>query len=156
MIGVGSGYLHVSRRRVRFAETDCTTRVFFPRYVEWIDDAVQDFMRERELEFDERGNMLVGGRGVDWTIVTGEYHCRMLRPLKMNDVLEVGIRLERIGRRSVTFRGEVLRDGELVAVGSITYVCVDPREMKSRDLPKELVVALGGGGQSELGTSSNV
>ncbi|MCS7094591.1 MAG: acyl-CoA thioesterase [Thaumarchaeota archaeon] len=151
-----SRYLHVSRRRVRFAETDCTTRVFFPRYVEWIDDAIQDFMRERGLEFDERGNMVHRGLRVEWTLVTGEYHCRMLKPLKLNDLLEIGIKVGRLGRRSLTFRGEVLREGELVAVGAVTYVCIDPRVMRSRELPRELVDALNAGGQSELGTSSRI
>ncbi|MDW8042519.1 MAG: thioesterase family protein [Nitrososphaerota archaeon] len=139
---------------MRFAETDCTTRVFFPRYVEWIDDAVQDFMRERGLEFDERGNVVYRGLKVEWTLVTGEYHCRMLKPLRLNDQLELGIEVGRLGRRSLNFRGEVLRGGELVATGSITYVCVDPRSMRSRELPRELIEALNTGSHVGKGPSS--
>lgn len=131
-------------RKVRFSDTDCTGRVFFPRYVEWLDEAVSEYLASRGLVFDERGGMTVNGAGVEWTIVTGEYWCRMLKPLRLNDLLSIRIRVERIGRSSLTFGGEVLRGEEVVAVARITYVCVSASGLRSVPVPEVLREALSG------------
>ncbi len=129
-------------RKVRFSDTDCTARIFFPRYVEWVDEAVSEYLASNGILFDERGGMTVNGSQVDWTIVTGEYWCRMLKPLKMNDQLLIRIWVERIGNSSMTFGGEVLREGEVAAIARLTYVCVSPSNLRPRPLPEVLRRAL--------------
>ncbi|MDJ0274743.1 MAG: thioesterase family protein [Nitrososphaerota archaeon] len=153
------GY-HVSLRKVRFSDTDCTGRVFFPRYVEWIDEAVDDYLASRGFVFDERGGMTVNGSRVDWTLVTGEYWCRMLKPLRLNDRLLIRIWVERVGRSSLTFGGEVLRDGEVVAVARITYVSVSTSSLRSVPVPEDLRKVLAelvreGSSQSETISQAN-
>ncbi len=125
-------------RKVRFSDTDCTARIFFPRYVEWVDEAVSEYLASNGILFDERGGMTVNGSKVDWTIVTGEYWCRMLRPLKMNDQLLIRIWVERIGNSSMTFGGEVLREGEVAATARLTYVCVSSTDVRPVPLPEVL------------------
>ena len=126
------------RRKVRFSDTDCTARIFFPRYVEWVDEAVSEYLASNGILFDERGGMTVNGTKVDWTIVTGEYWCRMLRPLKMNDRLLIRVWVERIGNSSMTFGGEVLREGEVAATARLTYVCVSASDLRPVPLPEVL------------------
>ena len=126
------------RRKVRFSDTDCTARIFFPRYVEWVDEAVSEYLASNGILFDERGGMTVNGTKVDWTIVTGEYWCRMLRPLKMNDRLLIRVWVERIGNSSMTFGGEVLKEGEVAATARLTYVCVSPSDLRPVPLPEVL------------------
>ena len=126
------------RRKVRFSDTDCTARIFFPRYVEWVDEAVSEYLASNGILFDERGGMTVNGTKVDWTIVTGEYWCRMLRPLKMNDQLLIRVWVERIGNSSMTFGGEVLKEGEVAATARLTYVCVSASDLRPVPLPEVL------------------
>jgi acyl-CoA thioester hydrolase len=125
-------------RKVRFSDTDCTGRIFFPRYVEWVDEAVTEYFVSKGILFDERGGLIVNGSPVDWTVVTGEYWCRMLKPLKMSDLLTIRVWVERIGNSSMTFGGEVLKEGEVVALARITYVCVSTSNLRPVPLPDVL------------------
>jgi acyl-CoA thioester hydrolase len=63
----------------------------------------------------------------------------------MNDLLTIRVWVERIGNSSMTFGGEVLKEGEVVALARITYVCVSASNLRPVPLPdvlKEVLVAI--------------
>jgi acyl-CoA thioester hydrolase len=66
----------------------------------------------------------------------------MLKPLKMNDQLSIRVWVERIGNSSMTFGGEVLKEGEVAALARITYVCVSASNLRPVPLPDVLKRAL--------------
>ncbi len=66
--------------------------------------------------------------------------CDFLRPVRFKDVVEIAVRVERVGRKSVTYAFEFTHEGTLVARGRISAVCcrVHPgvHEIESRDIPE--------------------
>lgn len=69
--------------------------------------------------------------------VVAETSCRFLKSISFPDELQLGLRCERLGRRSVVYRIGVFRGRETdpVAVGRFVHVYVDAQSRKSVDVP---------------------
>ena len=106
--------------RVAFSATDAQGIVYYGRYAPYFDVARVEFWRY--LGFDphtarERGDFVMRAFQI-------EYHA----PAKFDDVLEVFIRVAKLGRTSITFEfAVVLADGTdtLLATSTQTLVNVD-------------------------------
>lgn len=66
-----------------------------------------------------------------------ETSCRYFRPLSFPDALEVGLAIERLGARSITYRLGIFRAGEpgAAAVGRFVHVYVDAHTRESTAVP---------------------
>jgi acyl-CoA thioester hydrolase len=69
--------------------------------------------------------------------VVAETSCRFLKSISFPDELQLGLRCERLGRRSVVYGIGVFRgqDADPVAVGRFVHVYVDAQSRKSVDVP---------------------
>ena len=86
--------------RVGFSDTDAQGIVYYGRYLPYFDSARVEYHRHLE--------MLVTGRREHEFVMranTIEYHA----PARFDDLIEVFIRVSRIGRTSVTYEHECLR-----------------------------------------------
>lgn len=88
----------VHRTQVRFSQTDPAGYVFYPRFFEMFQAAVEDWFYE-ELEIDY-ADMFRGGRGLP----TARTECDFVHPCRLGDLLELTIVLEKIGSSSITIR----------------------------------------------------
>ena len=63
-------------------------------------------------------------------------HCQFFSPLSFPDVLDLGLRVNRIGKGSVTYEVGIFREGstEPAAVGGYTHVFVDAMSRKSSQM----------------------
>lgn len=129
--------------RVRFGDTDCTGRVYFPVYAKWIDDAIIELFKGREINFDSSDDLFFGTIKLDETLVIGEYRCRIEKPSHFDEVIIAHIRMKEVRNRVVVFEGNLSNSitGDKLAFGEIIYVCVD-KSGKSTDIPECLLKAL--------------
>jgi acyl-CoA thioester hydrolase len=126
--------------RVGFSDTDAQGIVYYGRYLPYFDSARVEYHRHldmletrpRDVEFVMRASTI-------------EY----LAPARFDDLIEVFIRVARIGRTSVTYECAAYReDNVLMVTAAQTLVLVDLDERKACAIPdwyREKVGAFEGG-----------
>ena len=116
--------------RVGFSDTDAQGIVYYGRYLPYFDHARVEYRRHlhrREMELG--GELVMRAANV-------EYHA----PARFDDLLEVFIRVARIGRTSVTYEMAAYRvdDDLLMVTATQTLVLVDLEERKACPIPDEV------------------
>lgn len=104
-------------RRVEFADTDMAGIVHFSNFFRYMEAAEVEFLRQRGLsvKLEWEGQML-GFPRVSAT-------CDYTKPAYFQDLLDVEVRVERVGQKSVTYAFEFSRGGDVLARGKVTSVC---------------------------------
>jgi YbgC/YbaW family acyl-CoA thioester hydrolase len=123
----------VYRRQVQFAETDASGIVHFTSFFRYMEEAEHALWRAAGLSIAERD------APVGFPRVAAS--CEFRKPLKFEDEFEVHLRVA--AKTSKTFRYVALlrKDGELIAEGSITAVCVrrvSGEKPVAVDIPEEI------------------
>ena len=131
-----------AQTRVGFSDTDAQGIVYYGRYLPYFDLARVEYHRNLGLL-----GMDIGEEGEEFVMraLTIEY----LAPAVFDDLIEVYVRMARIGRTSVTyeFAAYRARDDELMVTATQTLVLVDLDERKPVPIPdayKEAVRAFEG------------
>ena len=122
-------FKYSSLTRVGFSDTDAQGVVYYGRYLPYFDQARVEYARHlgmlatgpEEFEFVMRANTI-------------EY----LAPARFDDLLEVFIRVSRIGRTSATYECAAYRidDDVLMVTAAQTLVLVDLDERKACPVPE--------------------
>jgi acyl-CoA thioester hydrolase len=116
--------------RVGFSDTDAQGIVYYGRYLPYFDLARVEYHRHLDmLGMDMKGELVMRASSI-------EYHA----PARFDDLLEVFIRVARIGRTSSTYEMEAYRadDDVLMVTASQTLVLVDLAERKACPIPDEV------------------
>jgi acyl-CoA thioester hydrolase len=114
--------------RVGFSDTDAQGIVYYGRYLPYFDSARVEYHRHLEmLETERREHEFVMRAN------TIEY----LAPARFDDLVEVFIRVSRIGRTSVTYDFAAFRveDDVLMVTANQTLVLVDLDERRACAIP---------------------
>ncbi|MCK7551650.1 acyl-CoA thioesterase [Marinobacter goseongensis] len=121
------------RFRVRYSECDAQTVVFNARYADYVDIAVNEYIRTL---FGDYQNLLARDLDIQVVSLTVNYRA----PARFDDVLEARIRAGRLGNTSFTLHLEFVRHGDAqqVAEADITYVLIQPSKMVKAPIPAEL------------------
>ena len=120
---------HVERDRVAWVDTDAGGRIHFTAAFRWAEKAETGLARKLGL-LDRWGSY--PRRRVE---------AEFLKVLVFEDEIEVRIRVERVGRTSITYAWEIAKDGEPYVVGGHTVVFVDG-EGRPEPLTDEIRAAL--------------
>jgi len=117
--------------RVGFSDTDAQGIVYYGRYLPYFDRARVEYHRNLGLlglEVGKEGNEFV------MRALAVDYHA----PAVFDDLIEVYVRLARIGRTSATYELEALRarDDVLLVTATQTLVLVDLDERKAVPIPE--------------------
>jgi acyl-CoA thioester hydrolase len=117
------------RLRVRWAEVDMQGIVFNGHYLAYFDVGVTEYYRA--IGHPYPGSF--AGAGTDLFVKKAEieYHA----PAAYDDLVDVCVRVARIGRSSFEFRAEIYREAELLVSGALVYVNADPALREARPLP---------------------
>jgi|SRR5579871_4434968 len=111
--------------RVRWADIDMQGIVFNPNYLVYADTAMTEYMRAVGFPYPQA----LLPFGADIFAVSSSIDFKS--SAKFDDLLEIGARVERIGRTSFRFRIAAFREGELIADVRTTYVCATPGEIRT-------------------------
>lgn len=128
-------FVCMPRLRVRWAEVDMHKIVFNGHYLTYFDTAIAEYWREIGLPYPEgyvqrySNDLYLRKASVDY-----------LGSSRYDDLLEIGCRVARLGRTSMTFVFEICREGEdgLLVAAELVYVNADPATMRAAPLPEEL------------------
>ncbi len=104
-------------RRVEFCETDAAGIVHFSAYFQYMEQAEHAFLRHLGTSVhaqDEVGT-------ISWPRVSAS--CDYTGPVRFEDVLDIVVRIERLGSKSVTYEFEFQLQDSIVATGKMTAVC---------------------------------
>jgi acyl-CoA thioester hydrolase len=104
-------------RSVAFSETDLAGVMHFANYLRWVEDVEHAFWRALGLSvhFTDQDGI------TSWPRVAAS--CEYLTPLRFDDMVDLCLRVERIGKRSLTLTVDFTRDGTRVACARTTAVC---------------------------------
>ena len=97
-------------RRIEFADTDMAGIVHFANFFRFMEAAEVEFLRSHGLSVV----MHWEGRKISFPRVAAS--CEYVRPIRFQDVVEITISLQRLGRKSVTYAFEFFLGAEIVAV----------------------------------------
>jgi len=121
--------------RVRYSEVDAQGVVFNAHYLTYFDTAITEFMRAAGYNYTD----LFTSRGLDFHLVKATVE--FLKPIGFDRLIEVGVRVGRIGRSSIAFILGIFEKDEdtCLARGEIIWVCSKVGTHKSHPLPEDFV-----------------
>src|SRR5205809_4708491 len=104
-------------RRVEFSDTDAAGLMHFVAFFRMMEQAEHDLLRSVGLSVvmhDAAGK-------ISWPRVAAK--CDFQAAARFEEVLQIEVRIGRLGKRSVTYSHRFIRDGQVLAIGDVTSVC---------------------------------
>jgi acyl-CoA thioester hydrolase len=123
-------FKYSSLTRVGFSDTDAQGIVYYGRYLPYFDTA--------RVEYHRHLDMLSTSAEEERQFVMRATTIEYLAPARFDDLIEVFIRISRIGRTSVTYDCAAYRveDDVLMVTAQQTLVLVDLEERKACAIPE--------------------
>jgi acyl-CoA thioester hydrolase len=129
---------HVHPVRVYWEDTDAGGIVFYANYLKFFERARTEWLRalgvQQQRLKDETGGMFI----------VHETRVRYLLPARLDDLLQVTVRLAEEGRATLLLAQQALRGGELLAEGDIRIAFVDAGTLRPKRIPNTILQALHG------------
>ncbi|NOY30835.1 MAG: acyl-CoA thioesterase [Planctomycetes bacterium] len=131
-------------RLVEFHDTDMAGIMHFAAFYRYMASAEHELFRSLGMSLcplDERGSR--DDQSLTFPRVSAS--CDFKSPARCEEVLDIEVRLVKLGKKSLTFHFEFTHEGREVASGQMTSVCchVNPSEpLKSVSIPAEMVEKL--------------
>lgn len=107
----------LTSRRVEFSDTDAAGMMHFVAFFRMMEQAEHDLLRSVGLSVvmhDAEGK-------ISWPRVASK--CDFQAAARFEDLLQIEVRIARLGERSITYAHRFVRDGAVLARGEITAVC---------------------------------
>ncbi len=125
-------------RKVRYSDTDAQGIVFNGNYATYFDDTLTDL-----FELVGLTTPVMHEAGFD--VVTANLTINFKATAGLGDVLVTGVRVGRIGTKSVTFElaTHIESSGVVTAEGQVVFVTVDADTFRPVDVPEVLIATLG-------------
>ena len=124
------GRIARSKIRVRYGETDQMGVVYYANYLVWMEVARVAYCRQAGFEYRDMER-----EGGAFLVVT-ETHCHYRAPARFDDEVDLFCWVSESRSRSVRFRYEMRREGELLATGETLHTVTDDRGRMIR-LPEQ-------------------
>ena len=115
--------------RVYYEDTDAGGIVFYANYLKFFERARTEWLRALDVHQHD----LAEQHGALFVVKTAaiDYHA----PAKLDDVITLTLRIEKLGRASVQFLQEAHCGAALLATARVKVGCVDCAALKPRPLP---------------------
>jgi acyl-CoA thioester hydrolase len=119
----------------RWMDNDAYGHVNNVTFYSWFDTAANHFL-VREGGLDIQASAVIG--------LVVESQCHYHAPVAYPEAIRAGVRVDKLGNRSVTYGIAVFREGEEVAVahGHFVHVFVDRATRRPAEIPAAMRVAL--------------
>lgn len=123
----------ISDHLVRFAHVDAAGIVFYPRYFEMTNAAIEDYFAD-VVGVDFNAIHVQRGLGVPTVSIQAEF----CAPSRLGDRLQFYVEVAKVGRSSVELAINVRCGEELRFHARSVLVCMDLREAKSVPWPDDM------------------
>lgn len=122
-------------RAIRFEDIDAAQIVFFPRYLVYCHEALEQFFGALEGGYS---HLIVKRRiGLPAVHIDMEFK----KPLRYGETVTVQVDITKIGKSSVGIRYTIVRVGDGAEVATINHVCVltaMEEELHSKPIPADV------------------
>jgi acyl-CoA thioester hydrolase len=122
--------------RVYWEDTDAGGVVFYANYLKFFERARTEWLRaagvEQQALREATGAMFV----------VADAHTRYLSSARLDDLLQITVRIEEQGAASMVIAQEAWRGETLLAQGRIRIGCVQAQSLKPCRIPKQVLLAL--------------
>jgi acyl-CoA thioester hydrolase len=122
--------------RVYYEDTDAGGIVFYANYLKFFERARTEWLRGCGID----QHRLAAGSDVQFVVRSTAVDYRA--PARLDDVLTIVSRVERLGRASVDFIQAAWRGETLLAAGNIRVACVEKTAMRPIPIPADVDAAL--------------
>jgi acyl-CoA thioester hydrolase len=119
-------------RRVEWADTDTAGIIHFSRYFCFMEEVEHEFLRSLGLScIMERDGMRI-----TWPRVSAT--CEFVKPVRFEDVMDVQLRVQRLGQKSITFGFVFSHTGSEIARGQVVTACcrLDSEKLTAIPIPQ--------------------
>jgi acyl-CoA thioester hydrolase len=107
----------VTTRRVEFSDTDAAGIMHFAAFFRMMEQAEHDLLRSVGLSVVQRD----AEGTLSWPRVAAR--CEFQSAARFEELLQIEVRIVRLGEKSITYAHRFLRDDQPLASGEITAVC---------------------------------
>lgn len=132
-----AGNFHYVKEHVRWSDVDASGIIRWSAYTRFVELAETELFRAIGFPYANLWERL------DIWLPRVQFHLDCRTPARLDDLLEVGIGVERIGNSSIRFGFAMKKtDGALAAEGYLVVVAIGRVDGKPVEVPKALVDAL--------------
>jgi len=122
--------------RVYYEDTDTGGVVYYANYLKFFERARTEWLRA--AGFGQQA--LAADHGLQFVVARIE--CDYKRPAKLDDLIELDVRVIQAGRVSVVFEQTARRGDEVVATARVRAGCVDTRTLAPKAMPASMLQAM--------------
>ena len=122
--------------RVYYEDTDTGGVVYYANYLKFFERARTEWLRA--AGFGQQS--LAAEQGMQFVVARIE--CDYLRPARLDDVIELDVRVIKAGRVSVVFGQTARRRADVLATALVRAGCVDTRTLAPKTMPAQMLAAM--------------
>lgn len=115
--------------RVYYEDTDAGGVVYYANYLKFFERCRTEWMRQAGHD----QSVLASENGIGF--VARKASCDYLRPARLDDLLSIGLEVERLTKVRVIFRQYARRGDEILVTGNIEIACVNLATMTPSPIP---------------------
>jgi acyl-CoA thioester hydrolase len=115
--------------RIYYEDTDAGGVVYYANYLKFFERCRTEWMRQ--VGHDQ--SQLAADAGI--AFVARKAACEYLKPARLDDLLSIGLEVERLTRVRVVFRQHVRRGDEELVTGTVEIACVHAATMRPAPIP---------------------
>lgn len=121
--------MFIAHNKVRMHDTDMAGILYFPKIYRFVHEALEELTEKEGFDFQHVFHQ------EDFVFVIVHSEADYLQSLRVGDVLEVHVGVERIGSSSFTMLYHVYRSGELAGVAKTIHCCLSAKERVKVAIP---------------------
>ncbi len=122
--------------RVYYEDTDTGGVVYYANYLKFFERARTEWLRA--AGFGQQA--LAAEQGLQFVVARIE--CDYLRPARLDDVIELDVRVIKAGRVSVVFEQTARRGADVLATALVRAGCVDTKTLAPSAMPAPMQAAM--------------
>lgn len=122
--------------RVYYEDTDTGGIVYYANYLKFFERARTEWLRQ--AGFGQRAMM----QDLGLQFVVAGIKCEFRRPARLDDLLDIDVRVGRAGRVSFEFVQTARRGDEVLATARVRVGCIDNDRFEPAAMPAAMLAAL--------------
>ena len=129
---------HALRVRVYFEDTDFSGVVYHARYLHFLERGRSDFLRLKGIGHRA---LLAGTFGAPMAFAVRHMDIDFLRPARIDDILTVETRTEKLGGARIMLSQRILKESDLLVAAKVKVAVISP-EGKPMRMPARVMAEL--------------
>jgi acyl-CoA thioester hydrolase len=121
--------------RVYYEDTDTGGIVYYANYLKFFERARTEWLRA--AGFEQR--ILADRHGLQF--VVAEVALQYARPARLDDIIEIDVRVSHLARVSLVFEQTARRGADVIATARVKAACIDSRRFCPAPMPEDMRAA---------------